>query len=248
MYINEVLRRVKNYCPSEYSDAEMYSWCDEVSSMLAIEDRNVFVKVTISPDSDGNVYLPEGVAFENVIRAEKNGRELSKEDERSNRAFTADNSPVTVTYLAPYTPIRIPSYRGRVVVDNENSRLIINASGFIAGDSILVNINGVDAKLHIIDAEYEEDEVLLYVDRGSLDGLADDEDGKISRIVTEKTVCDSPYDGMYVDYLIAKICMYQRDFSTYNQFMTSFNSRLDAYKRWITNQLPQSGGKLKNWW
>ena len=34
MYIGDVLERARTYFPSEYTDDEMYDWCDEVSAML----------------------------------------------------------------------------------------------------------------------------------------------------------------------------------------------------------------------
>lgn len=83
MYIGEVIRRAQSYYPSEYDINEMYSWCDEVSSMLAIEDRNVFVKEILYPDSKGQILLPANVGFENVISVSADGKTLKKEDLRT---------------------------------------------------------------------------------------------------------------------------------------------------------------------
>ncbi len=65
---------------------------------------------------------------------------------------------------------------------------------------------------------------------------------------SDETLCDTPYDIMYIDYVIAKICLYQHDFNTYNQFISLFNTRLDAYKRWRMSSPPHQAEKLKNWW
>lgn len=248
MYIGEVIRRAQNYCPSEYDENEMYSWCDEVSSMLAIEDRNVFVKEVFVPDSDGNVLLPAGAGFENIISVTVNGRQLKKEDLRNRRCSVNVKTPVEVIYLLPYSPIRVVSYTGNTVIDKKKSQFTVGTDGFKIGDSINVELNSVTAELHVLDIQVQDNVWSVSVADGSLDDFADTGIITVNRIITDKTICDAPYDGMYIDYIIAKICMYQRDFNTYNQFMTSFNSRLKAYKRWITNQLPQAGGKLKNWW
>ncbi|MBQ3125371.1 MAG: hypothetical protein IJC09_08130 [Clostridia bacterium] len=246
MYIGEVIRRVQSYCPSEYDTNEMYLWCDEVSSMLAIEDRNIFVKEILKPDKEGRVLLPQGVGFENVISVTSEGRELKKEDLRNQNTNMVSSAPIEVIYLKPYSPIRTVTYNGDIGVDKEKSQLMIGADIFKTGDVITVEIGGVSKELQVFGATFNGDGFV--VDVSDVEGLPDSGAGSVSRVVTDKTVCDAPYDGMYVDYIIAKICMYQRDFDTYNQFMTSFNSRLLAYKKWITNQLPQAGGKLKNWW
>lgn len=248
MYIGEVIRRAQNYCPSEYDINEMYLWCDEVSSMLAIEDRNVFIKETLIPDATGRVLLPPNVKFENIISVSSGGRTLKKEDLRNISINKECLLPVELIYLKPYMPIRVISHTGEVTVDKENSKLIVETNFFKAGDVIMVQLEGLSKELLVCNVEFSDEKYLLTVLEGTLDDFADSGTAIIERVVTDKTVCDAPYDGMYIDYIIAKICMYQRDFNTYNQFMTSFNSRLNAYKKWITNQLPQAGGRLKNWW
>ena len=135
MYIGEVIRRAQSYCPSEYDINEMYSWCDEVSSMLAIEDRNVFVKETFTPTSDGSILLPGDVKFENVYSVTVDGKELRKEDLRNigNKKFS--RYPVEVVYLKPYSPIRAVSYKGDITVDKESSLIILDSNIFRAGDT-----------------------------------------------------------------------------------------------------------------
>lgn len=246
MYIGEVIRRAQSYCPSEYDTNEMYLWCDEVSAMLSIEDRNVFVKEMMIPDSNGCVLMPVGVGFENIVSVISEGKKLKKEDLRSKSTKIVSSSPIEIIYLKPHRPIRTVTYSGNISVDKEKSQLIVDTELFEMGDTINVEIDDLSKELQVFGVIFDGKRFALEV--GDVEGLPESGSGVVSRIVTDKTVCDAPYDGMYVDYVIAKICMYQRDFNTYNQFMSSFNSRLVAYKKWITNQLPQAGGKLKNWW
>ena len=248
MYIGEVIRRAQSYCPSEYDKDEMYLWCDEVSAMLAIEDRNVFLKETLVPDSQGRILLPMNVGFENIISVRVGGRELKKEDLRSIESLKGCALPAEITYLKPYSSIRNAVYNGDIVIDKTQSRIIINENLFRKGDSVIFTADNITTELQILETKVCSEKYCLYTPQGSFDSFSDVDKGRLERIVTEKTVCDAPYDTMYIDYIIAKICMLQRDFETYNQFITSCNSRRVAYKRLITNQLPQAGGKLKNWW
>lgn len=74
---------------------------------------------------------------------------------------------------------------------------------------------------------------------------------KISDPETEETVVPSPYDAMYVDYLLAKFCYYQRDYETYNQHTLLFDAKLADFAYWyIGRNMPvrESENKLKGWW
>ena len=248
MYIGEVIRRAQSYYPSEYDINEMYSWCDEVSSMLAIEDRNVFVKEILYPDSKGQILLPANVGFENVISVSADGKNLKKEDLRTAESFKNCSSQVEIVYLKPYSPIRTAVYEDDVFTDRTKSCITVNKNLFRKGDSVIITTDDFCKEAHILKTEYADGLHMLYIAPVIMADLPETDFMRIERIVTEKTVCDAPYDVMYIDYIIAKICMYQRDFGAYNQFMTCFNSRLNAYKKWITNQLPQAGGRLKNRW
>lgn len=248
MYIGEVVERTKSYFPSEYNDEEMYRWCDEVSAMLISEDRNVFVKETVLPSEDGSVVLPEGVEFENIAVVRCNGKVLDKTDFRTTISGKCVNKPLELVYMKPYLPIRSVTYSGSVKINREQNIISISMPMFFENDKIKINTDGAECTAQVIKTEFIGDEYAMTVLCTNIGSMAESGDVTISRIITDKTVCDAPYDSMYIDYIIAKICMYQRDFDMYNQFMAAFNSRLNAYIKWLVNNLPQKCGKFKNWW
>lgn len=254
MYINDVIKNVKRLYPSEYSDEEMYIWCDEVSSMLTIEDRNVFKETVLRADKNGTFLLPEDVNIENVESVFANGRCLEKSDFRNifiheNRGYLKDTNILRVVYLQPYYPIRLAKYRGEVSVSNDGSCFEISFNEFASGDIISICINEYEfSDIPLFETEYATPSkcVLKTTETDIPDG--EYTDCVITRLVTDKTVCSAPYDSMYIDYILAKINMFQRDMQSYNHHMTAFNSRLSAYKKWIINHMPPEDGKLKNWW
>lgn len=248
MYISEVVERAKSYFPSEYDDEEMYRWCDEVSAMLMSEDRNVFVKETVLPSADGSVILPESVDYENIAVIRCNGKVLEKADFRTMISGKYVNKPLEIVYMKPYLPIRSVTYSGAAKINKEQGIISINMPMFFENDIIKITMDAVKCKAQVIKTEFVGDEYAMTVICESIDSMAESGDVTISRVITDKTVCNAPYDSMYIDYIIAKICMYQRDFDTYNRFMSAFNSRLNAYKKWLVNNLPQKCGKFKNWW
>ena len=73
----------------------------------------------------------------------------------------------------------------------------------------------------------------------------------ISDVLSEVTLIKAPYDEMYVDFLLAKCCYYQRDYDGYNQHIVAFNSRLEDFSKWyIRRNMPkrESENRVKGWW
>lgn len=69
--------------------------------------------------------------------------------------------------------------------------------------------------------------------------------------MAEETIPPAPYDRMYLDFILAKICYYQRDYDAYNQHIISFNSKLEDYAKWyIERNMPvrETKNTVKNWW
>ncbi len=252
MYINDVIDRVKKYFPSEYSDKEMYEWCDEVGAMLAIEDKCMYNLVTLTPDSEGCVMLPPEVEIHNIISVSHEGQELSKNDIREveeEKLLVGVTTPVRVVYLVPYKPIRQTEYSGPAMI--EGNTITIPIDGFYKYDTLNLKTGDDEREISIIASECMSElpkKYRLTTFESELSGLAGEIDVTLKRRITDKTLAHSPYDMMYADYLMAKIALYQRDYNTYSQFMTSFNSRLSAYKKWLVNHMPQAVRKLENWW
>lgn len=252
MYIRDVIERVKTYYPSEYDEKEMYPWCDEVSSMIAIEDRCVYAEAHLKTESDGSIVLPPDVEFHNVVSVRAGGKELKKSNLKlsgGDTVMTGITGDVDVVYLVPYKPIRAVRYQGTAKCQGDT--LALKTNPFISGDTLKLECASGERLVTVIDVTFVPDNEYPFgvrVGVGQLEGLEGEIDVTLARQVTEKTLCSAPYDTMYIDYLMGKIALYQRDYQMYSQFMTSFNSRLDAYKRWLINYIPQDGGVLKNYW
>lgn len=277
MYIGEVLRRCDMLCPNEYSEYEKYKWCDELSAMLMNEHNKKYEKVTLSPLSDGSYVLPEGITFEMVDRIIVDGKEVDKLDFRSygieylygtDSRFTLPekhraSGDVDVVYLKQHEPIR------NVVVSGNDVKEVISEKGVIidrpmfrVGDMVSIAmsdgrveetmVTGMATKYltthgTIYTCTFPEKVVFFAREVFNVSGQATI--NNIKRIVTEQTVCPAPYDRMYIDYVMAQICYYQRNFSVYNQHMNLFNQRLLAYQSWLQQRRVQDkDGKFVNWW
>ncbi len=292
MYINEVVRRVRNYYPNEYDLSEHYNWCDEVSAMLLIEDRCSYKSIILPVENNGTFLLPEDVNIEYIENVTAGRVTYKKEDARTmgaerlyvkgaRRALCLPVSGVVppsvrVDYLVPYTPIRLPKYIGTVEFFDDGSGICLPRCEFITGDTINIDVKDELDRIHsyneiplmnvyLTDDSFEyccitadgmlsdvlsdaANGVIPTADNPTYDNSVFIKNTTITRCVTDKTVCDPPFDTMYIDYLLAKVNLYQRDISAYNQHMTAFNSRLAAYKKWLISRMPKDDGKLNNWW
>lgn len=266
MYINEAIERADSYYPNEYDLTEKYLWCDEVSSMLAIEDRRIYRERRLPVSRDGTILLPENVTIEYIDKIIYKNKVLEKQDARTfgrnvinvnsvinNGNDVNEGEYITVIYLVPYEPIRLVKYNGDMQIDTETDTIKIKSCEFITGDTLVIKAGDVTiANVPLLDIEFDTDGEYMYklvCGAGSLSEIAEtDTTGTITRYVTDKTVCDAPYDGMYIDYILAKINMYQRDMTAYNQHIMAFNSRLAAYKNWVNEHSAKDEGKFKNWW
>lgn len=69
--------------------------------------------------------------------------------------------------------------------------------------------------------------------------------------LSEDTAVGAPYDLMYVDFVMAKCCYYQRDYDAYNQHITAFRNKLsDFSNHHIRENLPvrKTKNQVQNWW
>ena len=70
----------------------------------------------------------------------------------------------------------------------------------------------------------------------------------VMRLITDKTECDMPYDEMFVQWVCARICQWQKEFEGYNQHMTMFNQLLSDYWHHITERKePCDNTQWKGW-
>ena len=257
MYINDVIRRVRAYNPSEYSPSEMYAWCNEVSAMLAVETRTVYREIRPPIAHDGSVLLPEGVRLENILHVYADGMGVPKAQYRLQGRkcyIEGDDAPgdVVIVYEEPYYPIRTPKYIGAAVIDDDT--IAIKDCEFVVGDMLNITIGNETAQdVPLMAVDYDENDMrgyILTVAPGALDGftVTTTDAAVITRTVTEKTVCDAPFDSMYIDYVLSKIAMYQKDTNNYNMYTAQFNTKLVQYREWLAARMPTEPYKLRNYW
>ena len=211
-----------------------------------------------------------GIRFFHGINGKFIASEMSLPTDEIEIVFIKRYEPIRDTVIECNAEFRIiPDEDGYCTVKYTGARLE-------AGDT--VNISVIDESLFFTDETtgkktysahsvkgvpifktgMSDDKFILYVPAGSISDLRPTKpngvnvfsaESTIERVVTDETVCDTPYDLMYVDYVLAQIFYYQRNYPSYNQHINLFNQRLEAYERWLQKRRVQDkDNRIYNWW
>ena len=168
---------------------------------------------------------------------------------------------IDVVYLASYRPIRrisleaasltVPETKGR------KSEIIMGRDcPFMNGDVVEVTCGDTKVTLNIIrrTADFDDESMTMFFrlecGEGEADALPTGESrADMRRIVTDRTVCDAPYDELYIDYICAQICFYQRKHDVYLRFIERYNARVKEYASLMRAfAVEEDNTEFANWW
>ena len=71
----------------------------------------------------------------------------------------------------------------------------------------------------------------------------------IRRVIDDETEADPPYDRLYIEYILAKMALYQHDYDAYSAHMTQYNNLYSEYKKDYKTRNPLNDlARFKNFW
>lgn len=239
MELSKVIELADNLCPNPYTLEEKIRWCDEVSAGIRRDIKKIYDVIHTTLSSSGELVLPDDIAFEDIEVAYIDGQPLDKLDFRS---FIRDYDPgqfsaprkLELVYLTRPQPTRVISITDYFSVGE--SFIQMDDPPFCPGDLIewVLLSNKAEqpdwsaaSRAFVIDHVYNG----LMLDGDSLlpqtDSLL-----AIRRVLDDCTETEElPYESMYVEYLLAKMALYQRDYTAYNAHMTQYNMLYDEMRK-----------------
>ena len=250
MEILRAIERADALCPNSYTQDEKICWCDEVTAQLRRNVIKIYDVIETQIDECGEIILPGDIPFERVEVVYIGGTRFDKHDFRSFASQIADGGikeggqkRLRVVYLTMPKPIRTPDIRGEFNTGTDT--IEITDPPFIEGDKIEVveletlgadpdwcgamraNVMEVREGMLILDAEVLQPQTAACL--------------AIRRVINDCTEIDeAPYDSMYIEYILAKMALYQHDYTGYNAHMTQYNSLFEALRREIASRRPLS--------
>lgn len=246
MEILRAIERADALLPNQYSLDEKLCWCDEVSAEIRRHIIKQYDIIETTIDNNGEIILPPDITYDLIEQIIFNNQSYEKQDFRSLYPNCSDNSTLTgkkvsVIYLSLPIPIRDTDIRGEF---NTSENVIeIDSSPFYEGDKIqIASLNDLSDEADYSSSpgayviEVTGDKIIL--DRDVIEAQTAAKLA-IRRVIDDTTVIDSaPYDRMYIEYILAKIALYQHDYSGYNAHMTQYNSLFAAAQREFITRSP----------
>lgn len=244
-------------CPNPYTLEEKLRWCHEVSSSLRREIKKIYDVIETSAASFGNTIIPDDIVFEDIEAAYLNGRYMNKLDFRNYAAggikkCSLPGGRLKIVYLTHPEPVRDILISG--TFDLTENFIFMNEPPFIEGDYIQV----AETESENTEPDFENSKTFVVLE-SSIDGILVDGDEfqprtganlVIRRIIDDLTEIDeAPFDSMYVEYVLAKMALYQRDYTGYNAHITQYNQLFDGLRREYKNRSPLNPlASFKNYW
>lgn len=244
-------------CPNPYSLEEKLRWCGEVSAGIRREAKKIYDVIETEVNASGDIIIPDDIAFEDIEAAYINGRYLSKLDFRSFAAGGLNKSPLPggklkLIYLTRAEPVRNILIKGKFDISEGFIRM--ENPPFKEGDCIqAAELSDLDdepdfekaKKLAVLENIYDG----IFVDGGELEPQTEAVLA-IRRVIDDLTEADeAPYDGMYIEYMLAKMALYQRDYTAYNAHITQYNFLMEELKREYKTRSPLNPlSSFKNYW
>lgn len=258
MKITELLQSCDTLFPNEFSFEEKLLWCDELGALLTRE-HSKNQKIISAEHKNGEYMLPKGTELCDIDRIIIGGALVKKSDAPRHNIYFAHSNGKTfvrgknmssgVKFLARCNYERIRNvYLSGEKMSIEKNKVTLKNCPFKIGDVLLFEFG--DERFEVVVGDIKSaspDLTEMTVDKDTLP--QGEVCGDIKRKITDETVCSSPFDVMYYDFINAKICFYQRDYDSYNRHMAVFNSRLEDYDRYIVKNTPLlCDTRVTNWW
>lgn len=255
MKLTEVLKRAGELYPHNYGDEELLGWCWELTNEIADKYKKLYGVVEWeAPDKESQTaefVLPPGILWEDVDAVYVDGRKAAKVDARSFQQEYAGKNVKLVYRIRPElygNPVISEEAAGEFNVDGK-CITIPAAVQFSPGDRLEIWRGDVDSS-----AEKPQYRVFDFAPETytyTLD-VAVDTSGTglyhVQRILDAATPVPPPFDMMYIDYVLAKICYYQNDLEGYNKHMSMVNGHMNDYSYWYKQTNPIRQTRFLNRW
>ena len=246
MKLLDAIETADRLCPNSYTREEKLNWCNELSALLRRDVLKQYESLEAIVAGNGTAELPEGVSIEDVEVAYLDGKPLSKLDLRS---FLTDRFP---------KGNEAKTLRLVVLTEPEPAKEIWISGTFDVSENFIRMENPPFSQGDLLEwVAYDgtgepdwEDAQSFYVLDTVYDGLMVEDDTftpqtgaalAVRRIMEDVTEIDeAPYDRMYVEYLLAKMALYQRDYAAYNAHISQYNYLLDGLRRDLKSRAPMN--------
>ena len=229
MTVKSLIELVDSIAPNSCSKEQKLYWYNQCESIIKNKAKPSFRYLETIVIS-GVVKLPEGYDSEDIEAVYLNGKLMDKLDFRS--GFVKRNlskAKLGVVLKEHHTEIKEKLYEGDIFFDGD--KITMPGHNFSVGDRIKIECILFDGEVTVTDVK--EDELLV----NRLFEVNDCE-GKAALSLDIEVLLKSPYDKLYIDYILAQMDYYNKDYEGYNNNSYLFNELLDELVRKNSGKAP----------
>lgn len=229
MTIKSLIELINAIAPNSCPDTQMLYWYNQCESIIKTKAKPIF-KYIETIIAGGVVKLPDGYDSEDIEAVYMNGKLTDKLDFRS--GFVKKEmrkSKIGIVLREHHKEIIEKVYEGDIFFDGE--KLTMPGHSFCEGEKIAIESSLFKGNVTILKVCGDE----LFVNK-----LFDinDCDGKATLLMDIDVLLKPPYDKLYVDYILAQIDYYNKDYEGYNNNSYLFNELLDELIRKNSGKAP----------
>lgn len=240
--IEQILTQVDLLNPNSYSKEQKLFWynqCESIISTKAIKSYG-YIETTVR---GGLAKLPDGYTKEDIACTYLDGKPGEKLDLRSglpNLDEVKNAAKIGMVVLQRPGAVELEEYEGSIQL--QGNSIILTRTAFCAGDSIDILSDTETRRTSLLGVGGN----ILYC---STDFDSEEFNGKIEKALNIPVLAQSPYDKLYVDYIIAQMDYYSKDFESYNNNSFLFNETLnELIAKNKKNEPVFQGNFMRNLW
>lgn len=229
MTINSLIELIDSIAPNSCSGEQKLYWYNQCESIIKSKAKPSF-RYLETDIVGGVVKLPDGYDSEDIEAVYLNGRLMDKLDFRSGFVKRIPTkAKLGIVLREHHTEVTRKVYEGDIFFNGD--RLTAPGHCFEAGDKLEIDCDIFVGSVFVTEVRGDE----LVVNR--LFEINDCE-GRIERSLDINVLLSAPYDKLYIDYILAQMDYYNKDYEGYNNNSYLFNELLDELVRKNSGKAP----------
>jgi len=238
--IKELLELIDAISPNSCSKQQKLYWYNQCESIIRNKAKPNFIYIE-TVMVGGVVKLPEGYSSEDIEAVYINGRLADKLDFRSGFVKRClPSQTIGVVLKEHHTEVVQHIFEGDIYFDGD--KITMQGHPFDVGDKLEIESPVFTGEVTVLDMKGDE----LFVNR-VFD--INDCDGKAVKSLDIEVLLRAPYDKLYLDYILAQMDYYNKDYEGYNNNSYLFNELLEELVRKNSGKAPGAKNmKLRGIW
>ena len=223
MTIEKILELVDSLAPNNCTDEQKLYWYNQCESIVCSKAMRKY-KYIETYITAGIIELPEGYTSDDIEAVYINGRLCNKFGAGGGLIKKFPDEPVKagVVLRERYTEAVRTKYEGSISFSG--SSIVMTGHPFVSGDTIYIESTAFTGTVKVLGTSGN----VLYTAESISIGSGT---GKAKKVLDTEVNARMPYDRLYIDYIMAQMDYYNKDYEGYNNNMYIFNELLDELIR-----------------